>query len=202
MKSSLDVYTLDTAALLATVEAAIAHDIDFLWLDCWAYRRQPPWASYSHDHFTASLTTVMQTVDLVLWLPRSRATASGTYQYRIWTTFEATVVALRGLDVVAVGYELSPTQRHIAFGGSFLLIPPWHPDDGSGVPTLGKVNFFFLWYLLSLLVSIVIGGTEFTESPDEMGSGEDTAHQDADDLGEAWQCARAQFNSLDWQGPR
>ena len=89
VKSESDIFTLDTPALLAAVEAASARSIDFLWLDCWAYRRQPPWGEYDHDHFCHSLTAVMQHVDLVLWLPRSRAAAAGQYQYRIWTTFEA-----------------------------------------------------------------------------------------------------------------
>jgi hypothetical protein len=48
---------------------------------CWAYRAQPPWRAYSHDHFVQSLTSVMLSVDLVVWLPRSRAHSDGQYQY-------------------------------------------------------------------------------------------------------------------------
>ena len=99
----------------------------------------------------------MSSVDLVLWLPRSRASAPGTYQYRIWTTFEATVVALReDLEVVAIGYDLSLMQWQIAFLGSFLLLPPWAVDDGSGVHYLGKVNLNFLLSFVCTFVTDVI----------------------------------------------
>ena len=96
----------------------------------------------------------MSTVDLVLWLPRSREHAPGEYQYRIWTTFEATVVALRDLRVVAIGYKLSWTQWQVAFSGSYLLLPLWSADDGSGgVVNLGRAN---LSALLSLLLAIML----------------------------------------------
>lgn len=43
--------TVSTEVILTAVEVARKHGIEFLWLDCWTYRRQPPWASYEHQHF-------------------------------------------------------------------------------------------------------------------------------------------------------
>ncbi|KAL1495233.1 hypothetical protein AB1Y20_017096 [Prymnesium parvum] len=169
-KSSSDVFTLDTRALLAAVAAAREHSIDFLWLDCWAYRRQPPWATYDHDHFCQSLSAVMMAVDLVLWLPRSRAHAMGTYQYRIWTTFEATVVTLRDLPVVPIGYNLSSLQWQIAFAGSLLLLPPWAKDDGTGVHALGKANLCIVLVLLTLLLLNALKAFVFTSLGTPVGA--------------------------------
>ena len=69
---------------------------------------------------------------------------------------QATVVAMRKLPVVAVAYRLSRTQWHIAFGGSLLLEPPWAADDGTGVPSLGKANLFYLLTLITSLISYAI----------------------------------------------
>jgi len=162
VKLETDPFTLDTPALLAVVAAARRHDIDFIWLDVWAYRQQLPWATYNHDHFCQTLAQVMKTVDLVFWLPRSRAAAPGTYQYRIWTTFEATVVTMRELEVVAIGYRLSSTQWQLAFAGSLLLQPFWAKDDGTGVVSLGKVNLNFVLCFISMFLEMSVTLFRFT----------------------------------------
>ena len=60
--SIMAVTTASTSTLLAVIEAATQHDVEYIWLDCWAYRRQPPWAEYDHEHFCASLACVMNLV--------------------------------------------------------------------------------------------------------------------------------------------
>uniref|UniRef100_A0A7S4BU95 Uncharacterized protein n=1 Tax=Chrysotila carterae TaxID=13221 RepID=A0A7S4BU95_CHRCT len=41
---------------------------------------QPPWGTYDHEDFCETLSTVLGLVDVVIWLPRSRQEAHGTYQ--------------------------------------------------------------------------------------------------------------------------
>eukprot|EP00966_Prymnesium_polylepis_P133957 3096417-Prymnesium_polylepis.2 len=79
---SSDAFTLDAFAFLSAVAAARQHGIAYLWLDAWAYRQQPPWATYRHEHFCECLAEVMLLVDRVIWLPVSRLTGLGTYQFR------------------------------------------------------------------------------------------------------------------------
>ena len=45
-KSADDAFTLDEHAFCSAVASAREHAVAFLWLDCWAYRRQPPWGTY------------------------------------------------------------------------------------------------------------------------------------------------------------
>ena len=54
-----DGFTLDEAAFRSVMATAQEEAIDFLWLDCWAYRQQMPWKPYDHAHFCASLATVI-----------------------------------------------------------------------------------------------------------------------------------------------
>jgi hypothetical protein len=87
---------------------------------------------------------------------------------------QATVVAMRKLPVVAVGYRLSRTQWHIAFGGSLLIEPPWAADDGTGVSSLGKVNLFFLLTLMTTLLIDTISREprfEHAKSTDKLVAG-------------------------------
>ena len=131
-----DAFTLDAFALRSAVLAAQQNDVEFLWLDAWAYRKQPPWAEYEHSDFMRTLLAVMLRVSHVIWLPRSRLDAEGECkppsdstlsplasrlsplasadgwrsvshgadQYRIWCTFEATIVHLRRLPVTAAAH--------------------------------------------------------------------------------------------------
>ena len=46
---------------LSALAAAQANGVDYLWLDCWAYRTEP----YVHLHFVKTLATVMAQVHLV-----------------------------------------------------------------------------------------------------------------------------------------
>ena len=79
-----DSFTLGAEAFLCAVAAARDNDVTYLWLDAWAYREQPPWATYVHRNFLRTLAQVMTRVSLVVWLPRARAHAHGEYQHRIW----------------------------------------------------------------------------------------------------------------------
>ena len=40
--AKLDAFTLSVEAFLSAIERAQECGIDWLWLDAWAYRRQPP----------------------------------------------------------------------------------------------------------------------------------------------------------------
>ena len=53
-----DSFTMDAAALHSIVRVAQQQRIDHVWLDAWAYRKTPPWASYSHRDFMRTLLTV------------------------------------------------------------------------------------------------------------------------------------------------
>ena len=53
-----DNFTLDAFAFLSAVASAKTHSIDYIWLDAWAYRRQPPWTEYDHVHFCRCLEEV------------------------------------------------------------------------------------------------------------------------------------------------
>ena len=142
-----DGFTLDAHALRCAVAAAGTHGINYLWLDCWAYRQQPPWGTYTHADFIVTLSTVMLSVDMVLWLPRSRAQAFGQYQYRVWCTFEAAMVQLRGLPVVMVGHDLSRLQMALVAWGTLIVVPPWWRSDGSPVVRLARYNVMFFFFV-------------------------------------------------------
>ena len=120
-----DGFTLSAAALCDVIDMALAKGIAYLWLDCWCYRQQPPWASeYNHDHFSRCLTAVMLQVDAVFWLPVSRPGAPGQYQYRVWCSFEASMVFLRRLPVHIAGHPLTRMQWALVAWGSYLIVPP------------------------------------------------------------------------------
>ena len=52
----------------------------------------------------------MRHVSAVIWLPRSRTNAPPAYQFRLWCTFEASVVAKRRLPVHVAGQGLARSQ--------------------------------------------------------------------------------------------
>jgi len=153
-----DEFTLDPGALLGGFQAAHENNIDFIWLDCWAYRRKPPWQkAYIHGEFTTTLELVMKTVCLVIWLPRSRIDAFGSYQYRLWCSFEASLVQFRKLPVVVAGYEPDAFQCLIAVCGSYLAVGPNY-GDGTDVTQLGRLNnmfYLFLAFSVSTLITII-----------------------------------------------
>ena len=60
-----DGFTLSPQAFLAAIDTAAAMQVEFVWLDCWAYREQPPWGVYVHADFVRTLTTVMSQVHCV-----------------------------------------------------------------------------------------------------------------------------------------
>ena len=123
----------------AFLSASRPHARDDLWLDCWAYRAKPPWASYVHADFVKTLATVMAQVELVIWLPRSRQDALGEYQFRIWCTFEASMVQLRKLPVTIAGYER--VQRSIAQCGSFHVLPLLERSEAGALARLNAAFY-------------------------------------------------------------
>ncbi len=145
VRSSDDAFTLDAPALRSAVSAAQRADVDYLWLDAWAYRKQPPWGTYRHEDFVRTLLAVMLRVEHVIWLPRSRADAPGEYQGRIWCTFEATIVHLRQLPVTVAGHPVNAQQDALAAHGSLLVHWPWAGGccGGSVLQLLGKLNAAF-----------------------------------------------------------
>jgi len=140
------------------VLAAQQNDVEYLWLDAWAYRKQPPWANYQHGDFVRTLLAVMLCVSHVIWLPRSRSNARGEYQYRIWCTFEAAIVHLRRLPVTMAGHRLNRVQCQLVSEGSYLINYPWTGGwlHASDMDNLGKTNGAFLMIALPLaLVNLI-----------------------------------------------
>lgn len=152
-----DGFTLDAESFLSVLRCAEREGISFLWLDCWAYRKQPPWAPYVHQEFISTLTAVMLAIDLVIWLPRSRSYAKGQYQYRVWCTFEALMVQARQKPVIIAGHDLTSMQLAIGAWGSYLITLPWW-RDGSPVVRLGIVNFAFYTFTCSILPIVLVMG--------------------------------------------
>eukprot|EP00965_Chrysotila_dentata_P140417 4642030-Pleurochrysis_carterae.AAC.1 len=58
------------------------------------------------------------------------------------------------------GYTPSILQQMLSTFGCWLVLPPWEADDGQGVATLGKINFFVLaascYYAWSTVVVIIL----------------------------------------------
>ena len=123
-----DEFTLDEEAFLSALAAAQANGVDYLWLDCWAYRKQPPWGAYVHRDFCATLAMVMWRTNHVIWLPRSRSHAAGQYQYRVWCTFEAAIVGFRSdVGVSIAGHPPSVQQARLHLLGSYVCASPLPP---------------------------------------------------------------------------
>jgi hypothetical protein len=123
-------FTLDGDAFQSVVASAKAHGIKGLWLDCWCYRFV---GDYDHMDFCRTLHEVINGVDAVVWLPRSKADSLGEYPYRLWCTFEASCVQQRELEVIVAGVGLSHFQRRILRFGSFT--PALRADGTLNVPT-------------------------------------------------------------------
>jgi hypothetical protein len=102
----------------------------------------------------------MAQVDLVIWLPRAREDAAGQYQQRLWCTFEAAMVQLRGdVPVVAAGFLPSLGQRALVAAGSFSCMPLWlSPADcgESDLALLHAINFAYYLAALVLTASYVV----------------------------------------------
>ena len=61
---------------------------------------------------------------MVIWLPRSRPHSRGEYQERVWCSFEAAMVQIRGdVPVVVAGYRPSAEQRVMVAAGSLSALP-------------------------------------------------------------------------------
>ena len=120
-RSKSDDFTLDVDAFRSAV--ARAHDaaVTALWLDAWCYRQQ---GAYDHSHFCRELETVMNHVGAIVWLPRSRTHAPPSYQFRLWCSFEASVVAYRRLPVHVAGVGMSASQRALRRTGIYLPALP------------------------------------------------------------------------------
>ena len=95
--SAHDAFTMDVDALESIVSVAEKAGVEALWLDAWCYRSAAD--VYVHESFCAKLSRVIMRARCVIWLPRSRRDAAPSYQFRLWCTFEASLVAQRGLPV-------------------------------------------------------------------------------------------------------
>ena len=143
-----DGLTMDGDALLGVIEAARRLDVKGVWCDKWCYRAE---GAYDHRAFTDTLHDVMAGIVAVIWLPRSKASSSGEYQYRLWTTFEASCVEVRGLPVVVAGIGMSAFQQRVRMLGSFT---PALIADGT-IDSLCRLNvFFYLSMLVMLFVAL------------------------------------------------
>lgn len=120
--------TIDAEALASLAEVAATSGMGGFWLDAWCYHNDN--GVYDHAQFCATLRAVTTYARQVLWLPRARRDCGdGSYQFRLWPTFEAAVVAQRQLPVRLAGVGLSSTQRLLRVLGSAYVVLP-----GLGAP--------------------------------------------------------------------
>ena len=120
-KNRRDGFTLDDAALQSIVEVAAKAGIRSLWLDAWCHKVAD---AYDHVAFCSTLSNVVRHARMVIWLPRARTTAQPSYQFRLWCSFEAAVIAARGLPVVIAGVGPTRSQRLLrSLGIRSLAVP-------------------------------------------------------------------------------
>mmetsp|Transcript_38088 Transcript_38088/g.99917 ORF Transcript_38088/g.99917 Transcript_38088/m.99917 type:complete len:599 (+) Transcript_38088:61-1857(+) len=148
--AELSSLTLDGQALLGAVTAARNAGLDAVWLDAWCYRFD---GEYDHHHFCQTLHSVLAGIEAVVWLPRSKVNATGTYGYRLWCTFEAACVERRKLPVHPAGHELSRRQKNLLRFGSYA--PALFAADGV-TDALCRFNLSFYVCLSVLLVLCIV----------------------------------------------
>ena len=104
--------------------------------------------AYDHASFCAELAQVMRYVAAVVWLPRSRTDAPPSYQFRLWCSFEASVVAKRRLPVYVAGQGLAASQVTLRRCGIFVLRLPGvvMPSELGTVAWTNTVLLFCLLY--------------------------------------------------------
>ena len=148
-----DGFTIDGAALRAIVRTALEQGVENLWLDAWCYEFRFQ-ESYDHELFCQTLSLVAHKMSVVLWLPRSRNDVQlGSYQERLWCTFESVAIAERNLIVHCTGEGLSHGQRLLLTWGPFLPYVPGH------VPAeLRELACFNSLSALAFVMSLVLLG--------------------------------------------
>lgn len=118
--------TLDAQALQSVAD--VSSGLTGLWLDAWCYRSS---GTYDHADFCATLAAVTLHCSEVIWLPRARTGAAPSYVFRLWCTFEAAIVAERGLRVRVAGQGVAPSQSALRRFGSRLPALPWLPPPAE-----------------------------------------------------------------------
>ena len=108
-----------------------------------------------------------------LWERAEERRASPQVEYvRILVPQRDAVVELDSKDTVvrwlvgATGATALWRVLRLPLAGSFLILPPWASDDGTGVSTLGKTNlhcflaffFSFVFFVLSMYRTVTRGG--------------------------------------------
>ena len=107
-------FTLDGAALRGIVAAARSLGVDAVWLDAWCYRS--PAGKYEHEDFCKTLQDVVEGVEAVVWLPRSKHGSAGDYAYRLWARAQTRTpslasASLPSLIALACGHALRLERR-------------------------------------------------------------------------------------------
>ena len=120
--------TLDQEALLAIAASASASGAEYVWLDAWCYRQD---GDYVHAEFCRTLAMVALRARAVIWLPTARRHAAPSYPFRLWCTFEATVVHERNLPVYIAGDGLHLTLKLLAKYGPMLAALPGVPPPAE-----------------------------------------------------------------------
>ena len=160
--ASGDGFTMDFAAAASIARVAAAAGIEYLWLDAWCYR--PSGDTYEHEDFIRTLAAVASCASAVVWLPRARDAASPSYQFRLWCTFEAMVVAERNLPVHVAGVGLSRSQRLLArYGARVPALPGVAPP-----PEVRELAYFNISVWLFAITFPPIGLIPFV-FPDAIG---------------------------------
>ena len=138
-------FTMDEHALRCVVTAAVEAGVEALWLDAWSFRSK---GEYNHATFCTLLSTVAMRARAVIWLPVSKVGAAPSYQFRLWCTFEASVVAARELPVYIAceGGKLPRSQRALHFWGAKLPAVPFLAPPPDEIRHLAYMNL--AWFIM------------------------------------------------------
>lgn len=104
---------------------------------------------YVHKKFCETLTAVAMHATAAIWLPRARKRAPLSYPFRLWCTFEASVVAQRSLPVYLAGEGLRLPERWLMVCGVYtpalpLIAPP--PAETRELSYLVTLIYYYYYY--------------------------------------------------------
>lgn len=140
-RNANDTFTMDPSSLESAVAVAAEAGVQSLWLDAWCHKVE---GEYDHFNFCSTLTNVVRNARLVVWLPRARPDSTPGYQFRLWCSFEAAVIAARGLPVLIAGAGPTLSQIWLRRLGTRMLLLPCLVPAMNELWHLTVLNTFFL----------------------------------------------------------